>query len=116
MPDNMYTMRAGLFLAGAILPPLCRFMRGGTQMIKQLVTGGLLGVVSMWSAHAQCAPGGPKTIPGTIVGLVTDDKNQPLEGISIVIAQPKRQARTNARGEFRIDNVPAGDVPVLVRR
>src|SRR3954465_7033943 len=70
-------------------------------------------------AAAQCGQSGPRvpaSAPRTIVGLVTDDRNRPIENISIIIAKPKRLSRTNANGEFRIDSLEPGKYPIVVRR
>jgi TonB-dependent SusC/RagA subfamily outer membrane receptor len=50
--------------------------------------------------------------PQTITGHVTDSKNAPIEGVSIMIKGTKRGATTNAAGMFSIANVP--DNAVLV--
>ncbi|MES2374207.1 MAG: SusC/RagA family TonB-linked outer membrane protein [Bacteroidota bacterium] len=44
--------------------------------------------------------------PATITGKVTDAKNAPLEGVSVIIKGSKRGATTNATGSFTIANVP----------
>jgi hypothetical protein len=87
--------------------------------MRAILLSALVLIAGTARAQTQCGRGGPQTpagIPGSIVGLVTDDTNSPLEGITIVMANPKRQARTNARGEFRIDSVPQGTFPIVVRR
>ena len=44
--------------------------------------------------------------PTTITGKVTDSKNAPLEGVSIVIKGTNKGVTTNAAGAFTINNVP----------
>ncbi len=54
------------------------------------------------SALAQTA-----NFPATITGKVTDAKNAPMEGVSVLIKGTKRGVTTNATGSFTITNVPA---------
>ena len=51
--------------------------------------------------------------PSTITGKVTDSKNAPLEGVSIVIKGSKRGVTTNAQGMFTINNVPENGTLVI---
>ncbi|MEN9686720.1 MAG: hypothetical protein RLZZ28_2506 [Bacteroidota bacterium] len=44
--------------------------------------------------------------PVTITGKVTDSKNAPLEGVSVLIKGTTRGVTTNAAGAFTINNVP----------
>ncbi|MBV9987129.1 MAG: TonB-dependent receptor [Chitinophagaceae bacterium] len=50
--------------------------------------------------------------PATITGKVTDAKNAPLEGVSVLVKGTKKGVTTNAAGAFTITNVP--DNAVLV--
>jgi hypothetical protein len=96
MSDNMYLMR-----------------------VRCIAMAGMFALGLGSRALAQCGRGGPATpasAPRVIVGLVTDESNHPLEGITITISQPKRLARTNAQGEFRIDSVEQGKYQITVRR
>ena len=50
---------------------------------------------------------------GTVVGLVTDDESQPLEGVSIALKTVKVspiaiKILTNSGGRFQLEKVPAG--------
>jgi hypothetical protein len=87
-------------------------------MIRRFL-GSLFLIAIAAKADAQCGHGGPQTpasVPGAIVGLITDESNHPLENITITVANPRRLVRTNAAGEFRIDSVPQGILPIVVRR
>lgn len=48
--------------------------------------------------------------------VVADSNRGPIEGAEVTVAGAQTPARTNAQGEFRIDNVPAGAQEVNVRR
>jgi hypothetical protein len=87
--------------------------------VRSLPVAGLLVLGVGSRAGAQCGQGGPATpmpAPRVIVGLVTDESNRPLEGIAITISKPRRVARTNAKGEFRIDSIEPGKYSITVRR
>lgn len=44
--------------------------------------------------------------PISVTGKVTDSKNNPLEGVSVVIKGSTRGATTDAQGVFKLSNVP----------
>lgn len=56
------------------------------------------------------------TSHGTVAGVVRDSSGGGIGGAEINIAGTPLRARTNAQGEFRLTNVPAGTVTVAVRR
>ncbi|MEO6314103.1 MAG: TonB-dependent receptor [Chitinophagaceae bacterium] len=51
-------------------------------------------------------------ITGLVSGSVTDEKNQPLAGVNVVLKDSKKGVTTDARGHFTID-VPQGSVLVF---
>ncbi|MDE3251381.1 MAG: SusC/RagA family TonB-linked outer membrane protein [Bacteroidota bacterium] len=51
--------------------------------------------------------------PGTITGKVTDSKNAPLEGVSILIRGTNKGVTTNASGNFTLNNVPENATLVI---
>ena len=55
----------------------------------------------------------PATV--TIDGVVKDDKGKPLPTAEIIVGGDRR-AFTNARGEFSISDIPAGEVTFVARR
>ena len=52
---------------------------------------------------------------GTLRGVIRDQANAPLAGAEILITSIDRATVTNERGEFRLDNLPAGSLLVLAR-
>jgi len=56
--------------------------------------------------HAQGAATG-------VQGIVTDTSGTPLENVEVAIGQ--RRARTDARGSFRLDSIPAGPYLISLR-
>jgi hypothetical protein len=66
----------------------------------------------------QCTPGGPPNpapLRAALVGIVMDTAHDPLEGASVVVRDPQRQARTNASGYFHLDSLAPGTYEVTVR-
>ena len=53
---------------------------------------------------------------GTVAGMVRDSSGAGIAGAEVTIVGTGLRAHTNARGEFRLTNVPAGTVTVGVRR
>jgi len=53
---------------------------------------------------------------GTVAGMVRDSSGAGIAGAEITIVGTGLRAHTNAHGEFRLTNVPAGTVTVGVRR
>ncbi|MEM9388481.1 MAG: carboxypeptidase-like regulatory domain-containing protein [Pseudomonadota bacterium] len=49
----------------------------------------------------------------TVVGVVLDNQDEPLEGVTVSIEGTERQDVTGADGQFRITEVPAGSVHVV---
>jgi hypothetical protein len=47
-----------------------------------------------------------KAPPATITGKVTDSKNAPLEGVSVLVKGTSKGVTTNAAGTYTITNVP----------
>ena len=75
---------------------------------------GLTGGVLALAPASLCAQG--STSHGTVAGLVRDSSGGGIGGAEINIAGTTLRAHTNAQGEFRLTNVPAGTVTVAVRR
>lgn len=53
---------------------------------------------------------------GTVAGIVRDSSGARITGAEITIVGTGQRAHTNAQGEFRLTNVPAGTLRVGVRR
>jgi TonB family protein len=53
---------------------------------------------------------------GTVAGIVRDSSGAGIAGAEITIMGTGLRAHTNAQGEFRLTNVPAGTISVGVRR
>ena len=80
---------------------------------------GLLVSLSPGGASAQCAVGGPlnpPAVPRTIVGIVLDTANVPIEGANVLIRDPRREVRTGRDGLFRIRDISPGSYDLTVRR
>lgn len=75
---------------------------------------GLAGGVVALAPASLCAQGA--TSHGTVAGVVRDSSGGGIGGAEISIAGTGLRAHTNAQGEFRLTNVPAGTVTVVVRR
>jgi TonB family protein len=56
------------------------------------------------------------TASGTVAGVVRDSSGGGIGGAEISIAGTGLRAHTNAQGQFRLTNVPAGTITVGVRR
>jgi TonB family protein len=56
------------------------------------------------------------TSRSTVAGVVRDSSGSGISGAEITVAGTGLRAHTNAQGEFRLTNVPAGTVTVGVRR
>lgn len=54
-----------------------------------------------------------KAPPITVTGKITDGRNLPLDGASVMIRGTKRGATTNASGVFTLNNVPDNAVLVI---
>ena len=75
---------------------------------------GLTGGVLALAPASLCAQ--DATSRGTVAGIVRDSSGGGIGGAEINIAGTTLRAHTNAQGEFRLTNVPAGTVTVAVRR
>lgn len=53
---------------------------------------------------------------GNIAGLVTDTLGAPVAAAEVVLVGPQRRVLTTDKGEFRLLNVDAGKVSLIVRR
>lgn len=53
---------------------------------------------------------------GTVAGVVRDSTGAGISGAEVTIVGTSLRAHTNAQGEFRLTNVPAGTITVGVRR
>ena len=58
--------------------------------------------VNQFSVHAAKHPAGDEKKIITISGIVTDEKDQPLAGVSVQVKSRSKGVTTNARGEFSI--------------
>lgn len=70
-------------------------------------------------AHAQCTPGGPPSpapVKGAIVGIVMDTAHRVIEGVDVIIKDPRRNVRTDANGRFVITDLVRGENELTVRR
>ncbi len=52
---------------------------------------------------------------GSIKGLVINTENMPLAGANIILPKLERGATTNSRGEFQINQLPAGTYTVVIK-
>src|SRR6056297_178657 len=52
---------------------------------------------------------------GSIKGLVNNTENMPLAGANIILPKLERGATTNSRGEFQINQLPAGSYKIVVK-
>ncbi|MBM3265002.1 MAG: TonB-dependent receptor [candidate division Zixibacteria bacterium] len=50
-----------------------------------------------------------------LTGKITDEKNSPLIGASVMVVELRRGAQTNDKGEFRLENLPDGAYTVQVQ-
>jgi hypothetical protein len=53
---------------------------------------------------------------GLLRGVVADSAGEPIDGADVAIVTLHRLTRTDERGRFSLDGLPAGDVDVSVRR
>ena len=70
-------------------------------------------------AGAQCTPGGPPNpaaVRRAITGIVMDSAHNVLENAEVMIKRPRRSARTNSQGIFRIADLDTGTYELTVRR
>jgi hypothetical protein len=58
----------------------------------------------------------PRAAEAVVTGLVLDSLNTPLEGVTVEFGALNLRTATDARGEFRIPNVPAGERVLTLRR
>lgn len=68
--------------------------------------------VNQFSVHAAKNPAGDEKKVVTISGIVTDEKDQPLAGVTVQVKGRNKGVTTNARGEFAI-NAEAGSTLVF---
>jgi len=57
--------------------------------------------------------GGESVQPGTFSGIVTDEADQPMMGVTIVIKGTTQGTITDSEGHFTLSNVPQGSVLVF---
>src|SRR3954471_1219771 len=81
---------------------------------------GIIALTVSLAAHgamAQCTPGGPanpSAVKRTIVGTVMDTSHLVLENVTVAIKSPRRQAKTNAQGRFRLADLDTGTYEIAV--
>ncbi|MFB9843563.1 TonB-dependent receptor [Mucilaginibacter ginsenosidivorans] len=51
---------------------------------------------------------------GNIKGSITDNKKTPLELVNIILYQTNFRAITNNKGQYSIDNIPAGNYQIII--
>ena len=76
-------------------------------------------VVAAPAAAGQCAPGGPPNpawVKRAIVGLVMDQNHRAIEDADVIVRSPRRQARTDRNGLFRLADLDTGVYELTVRR
>jgi hypothetical protein len=80
----------------------------------------LVGSVLLASgARAQCSPGGPPSpaaIKRAMVGIVMDSSHRVLEGVDVLIRDPRRNVKTDAQGRFIFTDLMPGDNELTVRK
>jgi hypothetical protein len=79
----------------------------------------VLSIAGPSAALAQCTPGGPSNPPAArraITGIVMDSAHNALENAEVLVKKPKRSARTDANGIFRIADLDTGTYELTVRR
>jgi hypothetical protein len=67
----------------------------------------------------QCKPGLPANPPAirrSIVGIVLDSANRPIENANVGIRIPRREARSGTNGQFTLQDLEPGSYEVAVRR
>ncbi|HVX41029.1 MAG TPA: carboxypeptidase-like regulatory domain-containing protein [Gemmatimonadaceae bacterium] len=69
------------------------------------------------AARTDSVPGGTKLLRGDarLSGRVVDERGAPVNGASVAFWDPTRTARTNERGAFVLDSLPAGTRTMEVR-
>jgi hypothetical protein len=70
----------------------------------------------LWAALIGVASGAEAQERTRILGLVRDSAGAPVPLVDIGIVALHKLVKTNEAGVFRIDNVPAGDVSVSIRK
>ncbi len=86
-----------------------KLLTGGRGLLRCAVIGvlSLSALVPEVQARSTNIAGFTKNIPPiSVTGKVTDSKNNPLEGVSVVIKGTTRGATTDAQGVFKLSNVP----------
>jgi hypothetical protein len=71
------------------------------------------------AAAQECRPGlpaNPVAIPRSIVGVVLDSANHPIENANVGMRKPRREARSGANGRFQLSDLDPGTYEVAVRR
>lgn len=80
----------------------------------------LVGTLTAGQAMAQqCKPGlpdNPKAIARSIVGIVLDSANHPIENANVGIRKPRRETRSGTNGQFTLGDLEPGTYEVAVRR
>jgi hypothetical protein len=88
--------------------------------MREIWACGVVAALGMTSvARAQCTPGGPPNPPATprtITGIVMDSAHNVLENAQVMIARPRRETRTSARGIFQLRDLDTGTYEITVRR
>lgn len=86
-----------------------KLLTGGRGLLRCAVIGvlSLSALTPEVQARSTNLPGFTRNVPPIgVTGKVTDSKNNPLEGVSVVIKGTTRGATTDAQGVFKLSNVP----------
>lgn len=93
-------------------------MRRLTQSTARIAM--LVGTLAGGRAMAQqCKPGLPANPPAirrSMVGIVLDSANRPIENANVAIRKPRREARSGTNGQFTLQDLEPGIYEVAVRR
>lgn len=81
----------------------------GNAVRASLVSAANLSVVFYATGLVQGDPGNTR-----ISGIVLDNSNMPIPGVTLRVEDTTRQAVTDAQGQFVVQNVPVGPVHLIV--
>ena len=69
-----------------------------------------------YSAQAQATTPAATAANRSLHGTIVDSNGKPIDNVSLSILKPRRQARTDKNGKFRIDSLALGAYEVSVRK